>query len=1216
MRLLYFILMITFLGSVASAEPKRFARKHVRPVHRDTMRKLPPIKMQPIALSPYGSSVRILSTSAGRVSIGSSVTISGGWSNPNSSFTFQSLSHNISGAGFSVLSDTCSGSLGPGASCSYSLSFSPSGAGSYSASISLSYTAVSDNPSIPPSAGSASTSVYAQGFDPEAADADPGQLEETAKECGSVINVDSQTAAEAVPIVGTPFSMWYSTEYAKDYSAPSNTYPRYSSLNPEGFSISVVHLFDFNQKRLLLGTGSSMSTQYEFRSGNIWVVSPAADEIYVFDYSGIHLETKTVITGATKYLFTYDVNYKLTKITDSFGNETVFNRTSGVLSSVTAPNGQVTSIVTSGGLITEIENPKGEAYAMTYKSGTDLLQTFTKPGGQVTTFSYDGRGRLTRDLGHGGNFWDLAMTLRTDDRLVSKTSKLGRETRIYNYQYADYGGSARWTETPSDVRSEHVEYYGGGSLEYDDTTGNTYSYYRAIDPRFPTLISRSGGQSSWINGNTSETIIDYAVSGMSDVFNFTSLTETSTTNGRSTIKIFDTATKTYTSTTPEGAVSYETINSYEQPVGKKIGLDIAWTYSYDIYGRLSGVAQGIKNGVTNTYNSAGFLSTVTNARSEQTTYSYDLAGRVTQVTLPDSRVVGYSYDDNGNLVGVTPPSRPEHVFGFNAFELMSSYQPPALTGLSVKNTTYTYNDDKQLTSVIRPDTQTAGYTYNATTGLLSSLNLARGNNAYQYQYRSEKVSRADSADGIASEFTYYGDSVLSETQLRSSDDFLYARLEYGFDSDHRKVSRTLQGNSSTPSSTIATTLNDDNMPVQIGSMTLGYSYPSGRLSSTVLDKISDSRTYDSYGKLESYTATYTPAIGPVQTLYSYTLTRDVMSRISAKSETILGVTDLFNYTYDVAGRLTAVTKNSLPYSSYVYDDNGNRTSGTHAGTVFSSTFDDQDRMLTFNGRVYSYNANGDNTQIDWNITDSSYFSYDALGSLVSAITPSGGGLTFEYDGMNRQVRETVNGVTTARRIYENNSRIAAQFTDAGSINKEFVFGVSINSPEYVIVAGIKYRYIKDHLGSPRLMVNVGDGSVVQRIDYSDLGMILNDTAPGFQPYGFAGGIIQAHTNLTKFGARYYDAETGRWTSKDPIRFGGGDFNLYGYVVNDPINFIDPDGLDGDDFDKRQQDRTDELQKSTSGSPGEQIKAIYKFCKETAKDAIKTSTTNMLDIIKP
>jgi len=70
----------------------------------------------------------------------------------------------------------------------------------------------------------------------------------------------------------------------------------------------------------------------------------------------------------------------------------------------------------------------------------------------------------------------------------------------------------------------------------------------------------------------------------------------------------------------------------------------------------------------------------------------------------------------------------------------------------------------------------------------------------------------------------------------------------------------------------------------------------------------------------------------------------------------------------------------------------------------------------------------------------------------------------------------------------------------------------------------------------------------------------SNSNPGFQPFGFAGGMYDSDTGLTRFGARDYDPETGRWTVKDPIRFDGGDTNLYGYVLNDPINFYDPLGL--------------------------------------------------------
>jgi len=62
-------------------------------------------------------------------------------------------------------------------------------------------------------------------------------------------------------------------------------------------------------------------------------------------------------------------------------------------------------------------------------------------------------------------------------------------------------------------------------------------------------------------------------------------------------------------------------------------------------------------------------------------------------------------------------------------------------------------------------------------------------------------------------------------------------------------------------------------------------------------------------------------------------------------------------------------------------------------------------------------------------------------------------------------------------------------------------------------------------------------------------------------------LYDALTGLVRFGARDYDAEVGRWTVKDPIRFAGGDTNLYGYVGNDPLNGVDPSGLSARDIQK-------------------------------------------------
>jgi RHS repeat-associated protein len=64
-----------------------------------------------------------------------------------------------------------------------------------------------------------------------------------------------------------------------------------------------------------------------------------------------------------------------------------------------------------------------------------------------------------------------------------------------------------------------------------------------------------------------------------------------------------------------------------------------------------------------------------------------------------------------------------------------------------------------------------------------------------------------------------------------------------------------------------------------------------------------------------------------------------------------------------------------------------------------------------------------------------------------------------------------------------------------------------------------------------------------------------------QPFGFAGGLYDRDTKLVHFGAREYDAQVGRFTSKDPIGFSGDDVNLYRYVWNNVFYFVDPAGTE-------------------------------------------------------
>jgi RHS repeat-associated protein len=107
--------------------------------------------------------------------------------------------------------------------------------------------------------------------------------------------------------------------------------------------------------------------------------------------------------------------------------------------------------------------------------------------------------------------------------------------------------------------------------------------------------------------------------------------------------------------------------------------------------------------------------------------------------------------------------------------------------------------------------------------------------------------------------------------------------------------------------------------------------------------------------------------------------------------------------------------------------------------------------------------------------------------------------------------------------------------------------------------GTTYYLAYDQVGSLRLITD-NAGNSIKRVDYDSFGNIISDSNPSFAiPFGFAGGLHDPDTKLVRFGYRDYMPEIGKWTAKDPILFAGGDSNLYGYVQNDPINYIDPEG---------------------------------------------------------
>ena len=187
------------------------------------------------------------------------------------------------------------------------------------------------------------------------------------------------------------------------------------------------------------------------------------------------------------------------------------------------------------------------------------------------------------------------------------------------------------------------------------------------------------------------------------------------------------------------------------------------------------------------------------------------------------------------------------------------------------------------------------------------------------------------------------------------------------------------------------------------------------------------------------------------------------------------------------------------------------------------------------------------------------YTYDVFGNLRSVSLPDGTLIEYLVDGQNRRVVEMVDTIVERAWLYRGQLRPVAELDDQGNVVARFVYTTRPNVPDYMVKGGTTYRFFLDHLGSVRLVVDTATGVVAQRIDYDEFGYVLSDSNPGFQPFGFAGGMYDHRTGLVRFGARDYDAETGRWTAKDPTLFAGGDANLYGYVLEDPINGIDPSG---------------------------------------------------------
>jgi RHS repeat-associated protein len=266
------------------------------------------------------------------------------------------------------------------------------------------------------------------------------------------------------------------------------------------------------------------------------------------------------------------------------------------------------------------------------------------------------------------------------------------------------------------------------------------------------------------------------------------------------------------------------------------------------------------------------------------------------------------------------------------------------------------------------------------------------------------------------------------------------------------------------------------------------------------------------------------------------------------------------YSYDQRGRLIGVAEGLTVLSDYDYDDNGNRLSRTTPGGTDTGSYDDQDRLLSYGDFTFTYGENGElQTKTDTVTSDVTTYVYDARGSLRSVTLPDTTVIDYVIDGQGRRVGKKVDGALVQGFLYKDQLRIAAELDSAGEVVAQFSYVGGSHGPDWMTKGGALYRFVKDQVGSVRLVVNALTGEVAQELEYDEFGVVTSDSNPGFQPFGFAGGLYDGDTGLTRFGARDYDAGVGRWTAKDDLRWDGGDPNLFAYVASNPVSGVDPSG---------------------------------------------------------
>jgi len=475
--------------------------------------------------------------------------------------------------------------------------------------------------------------------------------------------------------------------------------------------------------------------------------------------------------------------------------------------------------------------------------------------------------------------------------------------------------------------------------------------------------------------------------------------------------------------------------------------------------------------------------------------------------------------------------------------LIKTYRSPHVEQ-SRGDTSYAYNKDGQLDKILRPDGTASEFIYDGG-GRLSAVTGPGGQARFGYDPKTAHLTAITATDGGLLTHTYDG-SLLTKATWTGA---IQGTVSLTYNS--RLLTASTSVNGEPP---IKLEYDPDGLMTQAGGLNVRPDPTHGLLAGTVLGKLATAQEYNGFGEVKVLRAAFKD-----REVFAERYERDALGRIVRKTEAIDGQTRAYVYTYDGAGRLIDVTTDGTRTGHYEYDANGNRMTYVGLNGTVKASYDAQDRVSQYGKATYVYTANGEwlSKTVEGKTTT---YSYDLFGNLKAASLPDGTKIDYVVDGGNRRIGKRVDGKLVQGFLYQDQLKVIAELDGENQVVARFVYASRFNVPDYMTKGGKTYRILTDLLGSPRTVVDAATGAIAQRIDYDEFGTVLRDTNPGFQPFGFAGGIYDQQTKLTRFGARDYDAFTGKWTSTESIPFGAGDTNLYNYALNDPVNLIDSNGL--------------------------------------------------------